>query len=190
MSDDNYLYRGDAHVDTTSYASYGQLKWDWTEKTALTAGLRYSYDEKKGGDNTFVQFVGDPDDPTVFRTQEDNWDKWTWRLGVDHFLTQEHFLYGFIATGYRSGGFNFQKPTASPLVDVVKPEEILSYEVGYKGAMLENRLNLASSVYYYDYTGFAGDQAGRGGGHCPEHVCECREGPGHGPGTGSAGAAR
>jgi iron complex outermembrane receptor protein len=151
VSDDNYLYRGDAHVDTTSYASYGQLEWNWTEKTLLTFGLRYSYDEKKGGDNTFVQFVGDPDDPTVYRQQEDNWDKWTWRVGVDHFLTPEHFLYGFIATGYRSGGFNFQKPTSSPVVDVVKPEEILSYEIGYKGAMLDNRLNLELSTYYYDY---------------------------------------
>ena len=152
VSDDNYLYRGDAHVDTTSYASYGQLKWDWTEKTALMAGLRYSYDDKKGSDNTFVQYVGDVDDPTVYRKQDDNWDKWTWRLGVDHFMTPEHFFYGFVATGYRSGGFNFQKPTASTLVDVVKPEEIISYEVGYKGVMLDNRLNLATSVYYYDYT--------------------------------------
>jgi iron complex outermembrane receptor protein len=152
VSDNNVLYRGEAHVDTTSYASYGQLKWDWTDETALTAGLRYSYDDKKGSDNTFVQFVGDVDDPTVFRTEDDTWDKWTWRLGADHFLTPEHFLYGFIATGYRSGGFNFQKPTASPLVDVVKPEEIISYEVGYKGRMLDNRLSLASSVYYYDYT--------------------------------------
>ena len=129
----------------------GNCRGIGAEQTVLTAGLRYSYDEKKGGDNTFVQFVGDPSDPTVYRTKEDDWDKWTWRLGVDHFLTQDHFLYGFIATGYRSGGFNFQKPTASPEVDVVKPEEILSYEIGYKGAMLERRLNLSSSVYYYDY---------------------------------------
>jgi iron complex outermembrane receptor protein len=151
VSADNYLFRGDAHVDTRSYASYGQLEWDWTAETKLTAGLRYSYDDKSGRDNTFVQFVGDPDNPTVYRTQADHWDKWTWRLGVDHFLTPEHFLYGYIATGYRSGGFNFQKPTASPEVDVVKPEEILSYEIGYKGTLLENRLNLSSSVYYYDY---------------------------------------
>ncbi|MEZ5572973.1 MAG: TonB-dependent receptor [Halioglobus sp.] len=151
VSDDNYLFRGDAHVDTRSYASYGQLEWDWTQETKLTAGLRYSYDDKSGRDNTFVQFVGDPDDPTVYRNQSDHWDKWTWRLGIDHFLTQEHFLYGYIATGYRSGGFNFQKPTSSPEVDVVKPEEILSYEVGYKGTMLDNRLNVSSSIYYYDY---------------------------------------
>jgi iron complex outermembrane recepter protein len=77
VSDDNYLFRGAAHVDTRSYASYGQLEWHWTDKTSLTFGLRYSYDEKKGGDNTFVQFVGDPDNPTVYRKQDDNWDKWT-----------------------------------------------------------------------------------------------------------------
>jgi iron complex outermembrane receptor protein len=34
---------------------------------------------------------------------------------------------------------------------VVKPEEIISYEIGYKGVMLDNRLNVSSSVYYYDY---------------------------------------
>ncbi|MEZ5504374.1 MAG: TonB-dependent receptor, partial [Halioglobus sp.] len=151
VSDDNYLYRGAAHVDTSSYASYGQLEWNWTEQLMLTFGLRYSYDDKNGNDNTFVQFVGDPDNPTVYRNQADNWDKWTWRLGADYFLAQNHFLYGYVATGYRSGGFNFQKPTASPLVDVVKPEEILSYEIGYKGAMWDNRLNLELSTYYYDY---------------------------------------
>jgi len=152
VSSDNYLYRGEAHVDTRAYATYGQLEWDWTERTKLSAGLRFSYDEKEGRDNTFVQFVGDPNNPTVYRTQDDNWDKWTWRLGVDHFLQQDHMLYGYVATGYRSGGFNFQKPTASPIVDVVKPEEILTYEVGYKGTLLENRLMLSSSAYYYDYT--------------------------------------
>jgi len=87
VSDDNYLYRGEANVDTRSYASYGQLSWDWSPKTILTAGLRYSYDEKKGNDNTFVQYVGDVNDPTVYRNQDDDWHNWTWRLGVDHFLT-------------------------------------------------------------------------------------------------------
>jgi iron complex outermembrane receptor protein len=151
VSDDNYLYRGRANVDTRSYATYGQLNWNWTDSTVLTGGLRYSYDEKKGNDKTFVQYVGDPEDPGVNRAEDDDWDKVTWRLGVDHFLTEAHFLYGFIATGYRSGGFNFQKPTSKTMVDVVSPEEITSYEVGYKGVMWDNRLNLSASAYYYDY---------------------------------------
>ncbi|GAB5451388.1 MAG: hypothetical protein Hals2KO_17160 [Halioglobus sp.] len=151
VSDDNFLYRGEANVDTRSYAAYSQLSWNWRPDTVLTAGLRYSYDDKKGNDNTFVQFVGDPENPTVFRAEDDAWDEITWRVGVDHFLTENHFLYGFVATGYRSGGFNFQKPTASPLVDVVEPESIISYEVGYKGTFWDNRGNLSASAYYYDY---------------------------------------
>jgi iron complex outermembrane receptor protein len=34
---------------------------------------------------------------------------------------------------------------------VVGPEELLSYEIGYKGSLLDNRLNVSASVYYYDY---------------------------------------
>lgn len=151
VSDDNFLYRGEANVDTRSYAVFSQMQWDWTERTALTFGLRYSLDEKKGNDNTFVQFVGDPDNPTVYRDQDDDWDEVTWRVGVDHFLNDDHFLYGFVATGYRSGGFNFQKPTSSPEVDVVEPENLLSYEVGYKGTMWDNRVKVAMAAYYYDY---------------------------------------
>lgn len=151
VSDNNFLYRGEANVDTTSYAAYGQARWDWTQDTQFSAGLRLSYDEKKGNDNTFVQYVGDPDDPTVFREEEDEWDEVTYRLAVDHALNDDHFIYGFVATGYRSGGFNFNKPTSSSLVDTVEPESLVSYELGYKGSLWENRATVELSAYYYDY---------------------------------------
>ena len=51
----------------------------------------------------------------------------------------------------RSGGFNFQKPTSSSEVDVVEPENLTSYEVGYKGTLWNNRINLRMAAYYYDY---------------------------------------
>ena len=151
VSQDNYLYRGEANLETTATALYGQLEWSFAQMTTLTLGLRHSMDEKDGGDNTFVQYVGDPLDPTVFREEEDDWSKTTWRVGIDHLLSDDHFLYSFLASGYRSGGFNFQKPTADPGVDVVEPEELISFEVGYKGSFLENRSKLSLAAYYYDY---------------------------------------
>ncbi len=90
----------------------GSYRGTCRPRRSLTAGLRYSYDEKKGNDNTFVQYVGDPDNPTVYRAEDDSWDKWTWRLGADHYLTPDQFLYAFVATGYRSGGFNFPESPA------------------------------------------------------------------------------
>jgi iron complex outermembrane receptor protein len=151
VSDDNFLYRGEADLKTTATAAYGQLDWAFTVDTTLTVGLRFSRDEKEGRDNTFVQFVGDPLDPVVYRKEKDDWTQSTWRLGIDHVLNQRHFLYAFAATGYRSGGFNLLKPTSNPDVDVVDPEDLLSIELGYKGTLLDNRLNVSTAAYYYDY---------------------------------------
>jgi iron complex outermembrane recepter protein len=151
VSDDNYLYRGVAELETTSTAAYGQVDWAFSDATTVTFGLRFSRDKKVGGDNTFVQFVGDPLNPTVYREAEDDWTQSTWRLGIDHVLNEQHFLYAFAATGYRSGGFNFLKPTSNPEVDVVEPEDLLSLELGYKGVLLDNRLNVSAAAYYYDY---------------------------------------
>ncbi|CAH0992136.1 Vitamin B12 transporter BtuB [Sinobacterium norvegicum] len=151
VSANNILYSGESELDTTSYAAYGQADWDITDATKITAGVRYSYDEKDGGDETYAQFVGDPADPYVTHEQKKDWSKVTGRLGIDHSLSENHFVYGFVATGYRSGGFNLMAPSETSEVDTVEPEELLSYEIGYKGGFMDNRINLATAFYYYDY---------------------------------------
>ncbi|MEH6586677.1 MAG: TonB-dependent receptor [Halioglobus sp.] len=147
-STENWLYRGRSDLITTSWAAYGQGTWDFSSQWRLTAGLRYSQDDKDGGDTTFVQWVGDGD---ISRQADDNWDSVDWRLGLDYSLPAGQMLYASLATGYRSGGFNFMKPTASTDVDQVAPEDLLSLELGYKGALLNNRLQLSTAAYYYDY---------------------------------------
>jgi iron complex outermembrane receptor protein len=147
-STDNWLYRGQSELETTSWAAYGQADWNWTEQLRLTAGLRYSHDEKEGGDNTFVQWVGSG---FIDRTSDDSWDSVDWRLGLDYRPDTRHLLYASVATGYRSGGFNYMKPTASVNVDRVDPEDLLSFELGYKGSLWDRRLLLTSALYYYDY---------------------------------------
>lgn len=150
--ENGYLFNGAATVDTTSYAAYGQMNWDLTQDTVLTVGLRYTYDEKDASDNYFVQWVGDPDDPTVHRDIKDDWNKVTWRVGLDHFFNDDHFVYGFAATGYRSGGFNLMTPTGGDEVGSVDPEDLLSFEIGYKGSFWDQRLNLTTAAYFYDYS--------------------------------------
>ena len=152
VDSEGYLYKADADLTTTSMAVYGQMEWAATEKLNITAGVRASKDEKEGGDNTFAQYVGDPADPTVYRTEKDSWDQPTWKLGADYALSEDHFLYGFVATGYRSGGFNFLSPTNSTDVDVVDPETLTSFELGYRGSFANDRINLSTSIYQYDYS--------------------------------------
>ncbi len=154
---DGILYRGEGYLETTSYAAYGQLYWDWSDMTKLTFGLRYSYDEKEAKDNTYVNWVITEDavsdtDPTVFREDDDDWNKVTWRLGIDHLLSDSHFLYGVLSSGYRSGGYNLLAPTTTKDLPTVDPEEVISLELGYKGSLADERVNLATAFYYYDYS--------------------------------------
>ncbi|AQA19543.1 hypothetical protein BST95_16180 [Halioglobus japonicus] len=147
-SDENWLYEGQSQLITTSKAAYGQADWDFTDALSLTAGLRYSQDDKRGGDTTFVQWVGDG---YISRDVEDDWDSVDWRLGLNWRPLTGQLFYSTLATGYRSGGFNLMKPTASTDVDEVAPEDLLSFEVGYKGALLDGQLRLSGAAYYYDY---------------------------------------
>ena len=40
----------DGHLETKSYAAFGQMDWKFADTWTLTAGLRYTYDEKTGYD--------------------------------------------------------------------------------------------------------------------------------------------
>jgi iron complex outermembrane receptor protein len=40
----------DGHLETKSYAAFGQVDWEFAPTLTLTAGLRYTYDEKDGYD--------------------------------------------------------------------------------------------------------------------------------------------
>ncbi|MBY6190920.1 TonB-dependent receptor [Microbulbifer agarilyticus] len=151
VNPDGYLYKATADLETTSTAVYGQMDWNVTDDLVVTLGARYSKDEKSGNDLTFAQYVGDPSSPFVSRSESESWDQPTWKLGLDYTLSEDQFLYGFVATGYRSGGFNFLQPTASTDVDMVEPETLTSTEIGYRGSFADNRVNLSASVYHYAY---------------------------------------
>jgi iron complex outermembrane receptor protein len=144
--DGGFLYYGQNELETTASAVYGQLEYQVNDALALTAGLRYSNDEKIGGDDVFTYLSV----PKSQRTVEDSWSKVTWRLQADWNVDKDTFVYGYISTGFRSGGFNLGAATLTP-VDVVDPEELTAYEIGYKKSLFENNVNLSLAAFYYDY---------------------------------------
>jgi iron complex outermembrane receptor protein len=60
--------------DATSYAGFGDITWQATDKLSLGGGLRWTYEEKKwtGRTQGFVQSITqDPNDPLSFGTWQD-----------------------------------------------------------------------------------------------------------------------
>jgi outer membrane receptor protein involved in Fe transport len=151
-----------------SYAIFGELYFDLTESTRLTVGGRYT-DDKKTDTQRVNLWTCDlagatatkPCGRNAFNTREGGWTEVIWKVSIDqHFdlpWAPESLAYFTISTGYKGGGFN-------PAVDVsqsggtagavpleFKPEEILAYELGYKGLWFD-QMQVGLTGFYYDYT--------------------------------------
>ena len=64
--------------------------------------------------------------------------------------------YASFSTGFKSGGFNggfldVEPTTAAAQVAPVRSENNKAYEIGFKSDLLDDRLRLNASAFYYDY---------------------------------------
>jgi outer membrane receptor protein involved in Fe transport len=96
-----------------------------------------------------VRFNGAPTAFSSYLPLKDSWDVWTWRLNVDYAPAPGHLIYASATTGWKSGGYNLGfRSTNNPVYD---PEEVLAFEVGYKGRLLDGSMQLNASAYTYIY---------------------------------------
>ena len=135
-----------------SQAVFGQASYHLTGDLRLTAGLRYSEDDKSNNDEQRI-FTTTPEGLAPANSQE-HWNSTDWKLGVDMHTSKDTMLYASVSTGFKSGGFNPATATAAvPGVDpFYEPEEIIAYAIGHKSRFLGGTLQVNSEAFYYDYT--------------------------------------
>ena len=168
---EQYWQNGDLDVD--SYAAYADGNYSFNEQWKLTLGIRYSYDEKEGNEAQYVvadpyaapgadvlppiwSALGFPDnccgllitDPEVAnRKVDDDWNNVSGRAVIDYMYSDEQMVYASISSGYKAGGFRLGSLQENPSFD---PEEVISYEIGYKGTYADV-LRVNAAAYFYDY---------------------------------------
>ncbi len=122
--------------------AFVQTSYSITEDLKLTAGLRYS-DDEKSADYARKEFAGQLED----FSNQDSWSKVTWKLGTDWQVTKDNMIYASVSTGFKSGGFLQQEDAES-----YDEEEILAWEFGSKNRFFEDRLQANITAYSYEYT--------------------------------------
>lgn len=136
---------------TNSAALYGQATREIVQDTNLTLGFRYTVEHR-----AFVQDVHLVD--TVFgpfnasANASETFRAPSWRVSLDHKFAPD--LMGYISynRGFKAGEFD---PTGSP-VHAVSPEKLDAYEVGIKSEVLDHRLRVNSSAFFYQYDNIQG----------------------------------
>ena len=158
------------------YSAYVDLSYDFTESFDVSVGLRYSYDEKDFSQevlpdpgNSLLNYkvqtgFSTPNGPV--RDKQD-WSEVTWRVVANWRPADNALIFGSVTTGYKPGGFgsfNVEGPScanfvwglcvAEPGIDRpgdFGPETVISYEVGYKGTIMNGRTQIAATAFFYDY---------------------------------------
>ena len=151
-------------VKTKSYAAFGDVSFDVTDRLKVSAGLRYTKDDKTGTvfrrNYTGIRsprFGNANAVPGLVRTDYTNdrgFDQFTPRVSIAYEPRKDLNLYASWGRGFKSGGFDMRgdavfTPTT---VNGYEPEKITSYEVGMKGAFLDRTLFLNMAGYYSRYT--------------------------------------
>ena len=146
----------DDDLQTTSMAAYVNATYQLTDRLSVSGGLRYTEEEKDyfRTTSTFSSnalFTANPARPPV--NINDTWDDISGLISIDYQLTDDFLLYGRVAQGFKSGGFNGRanNPGEEAPYD---PETVTSYEAGFKSDWFDNTLRANFAVFYNDYRDF------------------------------------
>lgn len=147
---DIFTRGGTYHVaqDTTAYAAYAQGTYDFTDRLHLTAGGRYSYENKDFN----VRAVRADGSLNFTKALNKTWNRPDWKVLVDYDFSDNVMGYASVTTGFKSGGFNGRGTTYATITPV-DAETLRAYEVGVKSTLLDNRLRLNANYYRLDYDG-------------------------------------
>ncbi len=151
-----FLRTVDDDLQTTSIAAYANATFDITDRLSISGGLRYTEEEKEyfRTTSTFSSnpiFTADPARIPV--NIEETWDDLSGLVSLDYQLTPDFLLYGRVAQGFKSGGFNGRANNQGEEAPY-DPETVTSYEAGFKSDWFENRLRANVAVFYNDYRDF------------------------------------
>ena len=150
--------------ESDSAAIFGQLNWQFTDRTRLTVGLRETYEWKTNQVTRKASLVdGSPLVSTGNATADairaaqtgtdygpiegvkiEN-DSLAWLINPSFQLTPDVLLYASASAGEKSGAVAFDSSGKPANVD---PERSLNFETGIKSYLWDRRVTLNANVYY------------------------------------------
>lgn len=134
---------------TNSYAGYAQVTLHLADRLGLTAGLRYTDEQKRAS-----VFVVSPVSNIVYVPRQalaDRWHALTPRFALDFRVSDNFLVYASASRGFKSGGFN-GRPSNLQSLTTFDPEQVWSYEAGIKSEFLDHRVRLNLAGFIADYS--------------------------------------
>lgn len=129
-----------------SYAVFGQVGFAITPSLKIELSGRYT-NSRTTNHVDVIQF-GTP----IVAEQMAESNNFSYKASLGWAASPNHYFYGFAATGFRPGGLNVPVGFGTPAP--FEPEEVTSYELGWKANFAGGRIRTTVNGFYNDYKNF------------------------------------
>ena len=134
---------------TDSFGLFAQGIWSVNDRTDVTFGARYTYEEKDATN------VGAPNGLNVVAPYDvamsENWSALTPKLAVNYAISDDISSYASVTTGFKSGGYQGMAPNGVAASTAFDEENVTNYEVGVKGTIADS-LRFSAAAFRSDYS--------------------------------------
>ncbi|MDM7955107.1 TonB-dependent receptor [Blastomonas sp.] len=142
-----------------NYAAFGEVSYEITPQLTLSAGARYTIDDKQMEASARILSFGPAGDilsPAPLRSPysidvERKWRKLTPRFALEFRATPDVLLYASAARGFKGGGWQSATPDEATALLAFNPETAWNYEAGVKSDFFDRRVRLNLSVFQMDF---------------------------------------
>jgi len=133
-----------------AWAVFGQGTWDATDDLTLTAGVRYTDDQRDYHVVQFGQLWLDIGIPQFLAPPIDvSADEISWDLTANFAASDTSSFFGRISSGFRAQSIQGRDVAFLEFPTVADPETILSFEAGYKADLMDGRMRMNLAVFHY-----------------------------------------
>ncbi|MFT4025772.1 MAG: TonB-dependent receptor [Novosphingobium sp.] len=143
-------YIGTGPGSYREYAAFADVTWHITDKLDLQTGVRYAGNKQENFSNLVlapeVESTFGPSGTTIGRSND---SAITWVISPSYHFTPDIMAYVRIASGYRPGGPNINKPPLAPAS--FGPDRVVNYELGFKGKVVPGVLTVDASVFQINW---------------------------------------
>lgn len=158
----DWVFYGITDRRQDSYALFGDVSYDFTDKLTVSAGIRgfkleTALDRTNGG----LFGGGAPAALPLLKSSEEGYNP---RFTVDYKVAENSLLYATASKGFRAGGPNSPLPTNACVTSALeqlglteappfyKSDSLWNYEIGSKNTLFGNRVLLNAAAYYVDWS--------------------------------------
>lgn len=175
--------------DTESWAVFGELSYDMTDRFELVLGLRLTSDEREIGVESFIYNAGalsfpgalfdgsaNPEaagggpidnaaaraaivQPNIFfiptnlvtrSSLREDWFEWSGQASLSYAIDDKQRAYFTASRGFKGGEFDGGAAFDPATLNITNPEFVNAYEIGYKGSVMEDSLQLTVAVFFME----------------------------------------